>query len=136
MRPGVRLLLLLLATSIGCGSPTDRAAVSGTVTLDGEPLAEGTISFTPSAGGHSAGATIAAGRYAIAQADGPSPGRQRVEITAFAPTGKTIEDEDLPGRTQEELRQMIPGRYNVDSTLVADLAPRANQADYSLTKQP
>ena len=42
-------------------------------------------------------------------------------------------DEDSPGRTQPELRQVIPGRYNVESILEADLEAAANRLEFALS---
>src|SRR5688500_13010891 len=63
-------LMLLLA---GCGADSDRGAVSGTVTLDGKPVENGSISFVPIEGTQSpsAGAVIGNGTYEIPRDKGP-----------------------------------------------------------------
>lgn len=137
MRLGVLLTAVLLATCLGCGGAAGRVSVSGTVNLDGKPLARGTISFIPLGGGPSAGGTIDQGNFAISGDRGPSPGRYRVEIMAFEKTGSSIEDEDRAGETQDVLRQVIPARYNVDSTLEAELTPSGpNQLSFAMTSSP
>lgn len=137
MRQGMLVLAVLLASCVGCGGAAGRVSVSGTVKLDGKPLERGMISFIPLGGGPSAGGTIDRGSFVISGDRGPFPGRYRIEIMAFETTGSTMEDEDRAGETQEVLRQVIPSRYNVDSTLEAELAPAGpNQLSFALTSSP
>ena len=56
---GWRTYGIYLVIFAGCGAGTDRRALEGTVTIDGEPLAEGDIAFLsrrgtsgPTAGGN------------------------------------------------------------------------------------
>ena len=42
---------LLLISFLGCGRPKTAATVSGVISLDGEPLESGVISFYPISGG-------------------------------------------------------------------------------------
>lgn len=59
--------VLLLAA--GCGSGLDTAPVSGTITLNGQPLANASVTFTPAATGLEApasnGRTDASGNYTL-----------------------------------------------------------------------
>ena len=56
--------LFLLGT--GCGDSGPRLeTVTGTVTLDGEPLSQGGISFENPATGHAAGGKLEAGRFTV-----------------------------------------------------------------------
>ena len=64
-------------TAAGCGSGDGipRHTVSGNVTLDGKPLEDGQITFTPElAGNPAAGATIKAGAYSLGRSEGPAAG--------------------------------------------------------------
>ncbi len=112
----------------GCAQPEDpwtRAAASGEVTLDGEPLSEGTITFFPSGTtkGPAAGGDIIDGRYDISAAEGPVVGTNRVEIRSVQKTGRVVESpiavetSGPPIEMVEELRQVIPAEYNRDSNL-------------------
>ena len=85
------LCLLLLA---GCGPQSDRSSLEGTVTLNGQPLAEGSIALRPLPGtrGPTAGGKIANGTFAILPAQGTFTGTFRVEITASRKTGKQTKD--------------------------------------------
>lgn len=59
-------LALLLVSGCGGGSEVDLAAVTGTVTLDGKPLANAQVEFQPKAeGSPSAAVTDAAGKYTL-----------------------------------------------------------------------
>src|SRR5436305_1981056 len=79
------LAVLVAFASTGCGSHGNRAAVSGEVQLDGKPLMQGAIKFSPLPGvaGEVTGTQIKDGRYHVPQAIGPSPGWHSVEVTAM-----------------------------------------------------
>ena len=104
------------------GDGINRVEVSGTVTLDGQPLSEGSIVFQPIAEGPSAGGSIRDGRFTIERAGGPGPGKYRVEILAYQSTGRQIPDADFPGKMTDELRQVIPKRYNTDTELLVNVS--------------
>jgi hypothetical protein len=116
--------ILVAAAVAGCGEASDgidRQPVSGSITLDGKPLA-GDVTFIPIGNGTSAGGTIADGAFSIARTAGPSPGLYRVEISSVQPTGRSIPDRDgPPGSTTEERKNVVPGRYNVNSQLRAEV---------------
>lgn len=91
-RDGFLLLLSCffpLTLCLGCGheNPLGRKAVSGKVTLDGTPLAEGNIEFHPMfEGGVQSGGRIASGSYSIPAHEGVMVGQYRVSITDFVAT--------------------------------------------------
>lgn len=119
---------LVMIVSFGCGnSESERVPVSGTITLDGKPLASGAISFLPVGRGTSAGTTIFNGEFSITRASGPSPGRYRVEIDSYETTGEKIPDSDLVGRTTQRTRQVIPAKYNRESTWIVDVKSDGNK---------
>jgi hypothetical protein len=105
------------------------------VTLDGKPLATGSITFNPVAAGPSAGGIIAAGRYAIAKGEGPSPGPYMVYIHSLERTGRKIQDSDgPPGSTVDEMRSLVPARYNIRTELKAEVKKEGqNQFDFQLS---
>jgi hypothetical protein len=105
---------------VGCGSG-DRARVYGTVTLDGENVDGGTISFIPIDANppRSAWGRISDGYYDIPEREGPSIGNCRIEIRWPRPTGRTISALAM-GKSEElatEYREAIPAEYNAESTL-------------------
>lgn len=104
----------------GCGAddPLGRRAVSGSVTLDGAPLAEGSISFQPTQESTtSSGAMIEQGKYAISRDKGLPKGKYRVVINAVKPgTGMHLPEGKAPG---EEVGtppvELIPADWNTRS---------------------
>jgi hypothetical protein len=90
-----------------------RAPVRGAVTLDGKPLAEGTIYFKTEATGRFDAVPIAEGRFV-----GPAePGTLFVQITAYEKL-----TEPAPGAPPPLPENLIPRRYNVQSTLSAEVS--------------
>jgi hypothetical protein len=134
---GVLASILLAAT--GCGvQQKDRADVSGVVTLDGRPLAGGTIRFQPIA---PAGSTIAgkgsyatldsAGKYqlqTIDQKPGAVIGNHRVMI--YGPQGQANSASDDGPAT----RDIVPRKFNAETTLSYTVpAEGATDADFTLS---
>jgi hypothetical protein len=78
----------LAAALAGCGgeNPLGRKAISGKVTLNGQPLENGTIEFAPQVeGGVSSGGIISGGAYSIAAEQGLPVGKYRVAIVDQQP---------------------------------------------------
>ena len=78
------LLILLIAIISGCDRGLAVAPATGTVTLDGRPVAEAGVLFTPVEGGPAAtGGTDASGRFNLrtANRDGAMVGKHLVTIT-------------------------------------------------------
>lgn len=126
-------LALLASTATGCDS-SSRLGLRGTVKLDGEPLANGTISFTPQSGtaGPTAGSVITKGTYDVKSPKGLLPGSYRVEITGWRFTGRKITNR--LGQEEDETESVVPARYNKQSELTADLAADgAGQFDFELS---
>lgn len=117
----------------GCGDST-RAMVSGTVTLDGQPLDVGTISFIPTGAtkGPVAGATIIDGKYRIDPNKGAIIGTNRIVFTGMKKTGRKLVDGD---ETMDEYINVIPPQYSTGSTLVRTIEPGENQCDFELTSR-
>ena len=86
------LVLAVLSNLTGCGSGTkyegaERAAVTGTVTLDGNPLPFGNIMFVAGGGAaaqRTASGIILNGNYSIDEANGPNFGEYRVMISGHS----------------------------------------------------
>src|SRR5688572_116279 len=91
-------LCLAVVLLPGCGGSDgpERYAVSGSVTLDGQPLDSGSILFGPEGdGGNGGGATITNGEYSIPADSGLVAGKYRVRITSAG--GATEVQEEMPG---------------------------------------
>ena len=131
------LLLAALATCTGCGeADANRNAVSGNVTLDGNPVEQGSILFIPTDGteGAATGGPIENGHYRIDKAQGAATGWNRVEIRATRKTGRMIpKGLGATGETMEERVEAAPARYNAASTLKTEIKPDNNTAEFQLT---
>ncbi len=120
--------ILLALVSSGCGSRDDLGRVSGSVTLDGEPLEEAFVQFEPTAPGGSTsyGRTDGNGNYSLMfsrSAEGASLGENRVRITTF---------DLVDGGDRASLPEKVPARYNRDSELVVTVEPGSNTFDFPL----
>lgn len=137
------LVLVSVAAGIGlvaaCSrSPYTLADVSGRVTLDGEPLAGGVVSFQPRAAGTAApgpgstGRLDAEGRFrltAIDGAPGAVVGTHLVRIYSRSPESAPKGDSDAPGS-----RERVPARYNYESSLSFTVeAAGTTAADFELS---
>jgi hypothetical protein len=132
--------LALAAGSGGCGDSQiphfdlPREALSGTVTIDGQPLPEGMIGFTPilektpadSAGQSREDKPVMAGsateirdgKYEIPRDKGLVPGNYRVSISSnFDPAKK----DPATGKPVRASRDVIPKRYGSESQLTAQV---------------
>lgn len=123
---------------LGCNSSdSQRGAVSGSVTLDGEPLEQGSIMFVPLPGtsGSVAAGAIEGGRYLILQEVGAALGTNKVEIRSSRKTGRTIRKYGPHTRPVDEVIQLIPQNYNKKSILKVDVTSGSNVLDFDLTTQ-
>jgi len=110
-------MLLLLLT--GCGSRSDRLAVSGEVTLDGVPLDEGAIRLTSTGTAKlfASGATIKNGKFHVPQEKGLPPGTYRVEISSPDTRAPLVVYKGAPGEPAlpPTAPERIPPEYNFNS---------------------
>jgi hypothetical protein len=103
--------LVVVLACIGCNS--SESSVSGSVTVDGQPLKEGDIIFEPADGqGSPAAGKIVDGKYSIKIA----PGNKKVRINASRPAKKP---DPVMGAAARE--SMIAKEFNEQSTLTADV---------------
>ena len=128
---------LLVMSMVGCGSGgSGRAAVTGKVTLQGEPVANGVIAFVPTDGtrGPSSGAKIENGEFTVPGDKGPMPGTYLVRINASRPTGRKVEagPPAPPGTMVDDLAEYIPPQYNANTTLKRDIKSGTNQLNFEL----
>ena len=123
--------LFLAASSLmaGCSGSRDelpREPVSGTVMMDGQPLAEGAIQFTPAAGSSgpaiSYTAPIENGQFSIPRADGLVPGSYKVSISAV-PVKRDTRIEATIGKKKKAtpFKELIPAKYNSKTTLTEEI---------------
>ena len=129
--------LLLAAAPAGCSDYGGRLAVRGAVTLQGQPLKEGSISFVPLDGqGTQSGAPVVNGAYAVPRQSGLKPGKYLVQLTAG--DGKTPHDEEAaaPGGSSNIVSfDLIPEDWNVRSTQKVEVkADGENRFDFHVPK--
>lgn len=133
MRRAFRAMTLFGAVAaIGCGgAPADTpdlGVVSGTVKLDGQPLGDATVSFSPESGRTSTAITDEAGEYELeytASLKGAKIGMHSVTITTF------VEAED-PDDSGTAVAEKVPTKYNKQTTLSKDVVAGDNAIDFEL----
>lgn len=130
---GVALLVCIAVLTVpllGCskGDYPRLGAVTGTVTLDGKPLANADVTFQPVGAGRAATAiTDDQGRYELVYLNdvkGALVGSAVVMIT----TAKSGSDD---GKTPS-VPERLPKRYHTQSILKADVADGSNSFDFAL----
>ena len=141
----IQFLLAVLVCSVtflplvvGCGkSAINRADVSGEVKLDGKPLEEGTIRFTPCAGvkGSVAGGSIKNGRYRFTGTKGVTIGENKVEIHAFQDTGKTYQPYGSGTSSVPQIIDRVAPRFNKKSTLIAEVKSGENTLHFEVASE-
>jgi len=139
----VLLFALLACMASGCSrQPFPLAAVSGTVLLDGQPLAGGVVNFQPIAtekaritGPGSTGRTGPDGRFTlqtITRHPGAVIGPHRVKIYSYSPETPVATEGDTGPRLER-----VPDRYNYRSELTFEVpAAGTSTADFSLSTKP
>jgi hypothetical protein len=128
----VALILLPAGLALaGCSASGDdlpREGVSGYVTLDGQPVAEGSIQFSPAAGvvgvgdAVGGGSSIKSGKFSIDREVGLIPGKYRVSINAPAKATDTAKPASPTGGKGLTLpKEAIPKKYNAQTELTANI---------------
>ena len=132
-------LTVLLAGCGGAGG-LDTARVSGTVTLDGKPLTQGTVSFTPEKGRGATGQIASDGSFTLTtykKGDGAVVGRHQVAIVSIEHPAATREAAEKI-IMEMEITWLIPRRYGnpFTSELTFEVKPGTkNVANFELTTQ-
>jgi hypothetical protein len=126
LRLGFVALACCVVFLSGCGGNR----IEGNVTLDGQPVDGGTITFVGPNNQGKAGARIVGGKYTL---DTPlAPGTYKVEIEWMKKTGKTIPNKSDVGTTIDETKQAIAAEYNRQSKLTADVKSGSNTFNFDL----
>jgi hypothetical protein len=102
------------------------AKVSGTVTLDGQPVENAGLEFIAEVGGVAYGKTDASGRYQMsfgASRTGAIVGKNRVRITAG--------DKITIGDKKYESTEVFPKKYNADSEQFVEVVRGSNRLDFT-----
>ena len=126
-------LFALLALSVllaGCSGRSDLGQVSGKVTLDGEPLADARIEFSPTLQGSiSNGRTDENGEYSLMfsrSVAGASLGENLVRIS-------THDVGFDPSKGEFSIPERVPAKYNRNSQLKVVVESGKNRHDFDLS---
>lgn len=121
---------LCLFAGCGGGDTLDRQAVYGNVSLDGQPLASGSIRFEPQSAATGGGTVIRDGEYELAEEVGLPPGDYKVAISgATGATGEPSMDDDAP----QVAAELVPPQYNSQTTLSITVTQGGSQQfDFAL----
>lgn len=125
---GLALVIAVAGCSARPAGQPEIAPVSGTVTLDGQPLAGVSVVFESDRGVLSFGNTDDEGRYTVSyirSARGAGLGRNVVRIST--PT---------MGPSSPLRKDKIPSIYNTASTLTVDVVKGRNVFDFTLKSKP
>jgi len=137
---GITATLIGLVTMNGCGGGDSlpREAVSGSVSVEGKPLAAGLITFLPDSPDvpTQGGAAIIDGKYEIPKAQGLVPGKYKIVISAPEDEEPAVDPNLPPGFPPPPRKEVIPSQYNAKSLLTAEVtAGRQNVFEYNLTSK-
>jgi hypothetical protein len=135
LRPAaLAFLAALLTIGAGCQRDPKRAAVSGQVLIDKEPLMEGSISFFPIEGteGPEVGDIIKDGHYAIPRNRGVIVGKNKVVIRGFRNSGKKIPDLVDKNKMVDERVKAVGAEFNDKTNLTRDIQEGQNTLDFDL----
>ena len=123
----VLLTMCLSLCCTGCGSPDGLGQVTGVVKLDGQPLNEAAVEFTPvdGKGLTSYGRTDKNGYYymmATRSDKGAAVGRNKVKISTY----EVIDN-------SHSVAEKVPTKYNSASELEVDVKSQSNTFDFDLS---
>ncbi len=128
-RPGIAVWVGIMLGPVfaGCGGRNENLSeVTGIVTLDGQPLPDAVIVFSPTSGGTTSyGRTDNEGKFRMLFRDneyGAWVGENIVRITTF----------DLPGGGKPGKKELVPSVYNTKSTTKVTVAAGPNTHNFDL----
>lgn len=127
IRAGISLGMTVVVVALaGCGN-SGVGDVSGTVTLDGVPLSDGTVTFEDPSRGIGQSAPVKAGAYQMASA--LKVGEYKVAVQPPSAASPMASRGAAPAAA-------VPSKYSqpVTSGLTATVKAGTNKADFKLTK--
>jgi hypothetical protein len=125
------MVFSLLASASGCrNDDVELVEVTGTVTLDGQPLPEATVRFLPIVTGDeparpSSALTTDEGEFALGYSttkQGARPGKYRIYISTFRNP-----EPGLPGKPET-----VPLCYNTETTLTEEVTAEQHEFTFNL----
>ena len=141
MRPTpIFVACLGLAIVSGCAErDTQHGHVRGLVSIDGVPLAQGSILWIPVDGnlGTTTGGTIADGHYELRGDEGPAVGWNRIEIRSPRKSGRMIPKPLAPpGEMVEADEEGVAKRFNTSSRLRVHVPQGKSTHDFEVESRP
>jgi hypothetical protein len=123
-------LLLPVLFALGCAEETNEGTITGTILVDGEPAETGSIAYIPVDGNTgTGGGVVENGKYT---ARAPA-GKMKVQIQVNKVVGQR-QAYDAPGsRVTPVMEQILPPKYNTQTTLEIDVQPGENVKNYELS---
>lgn len=133
----------------GCQKGPKTGTVEGVVTMDGQPLANVLVTFTPVEGGMaSTGTTDEQGKYTLVYPGGKGAlvGKHKVsvrtlpkaqaatEISSDDPSYEAAYSGAVQSSSTTAFVEPIPPKYNVQTELVVEVKSGRNKIDLPLTK--
>lgn len=145
----VSICSLVCLASVGCGPDgPELGTVSGTVTMDGQPLNNVLVTFMPEAGGRSStGKTDSSGKYTLMRLEqkGAEIGSHKVSVTTLqvAEAAEEVGSDsdaymkqamgDPSAYDNATVSEAIPAKYNISTELVEEVTSGGNTIDLELT---
>jgi len=128
------LLCVLASACTGRAYPgARRFPLSGKVTVDGQPMQMGVISFIPQdKSGRVSGAPVQDGTYSVPEEKGPTAGAYEVRLSWNKLTGRKIPNPSDKGYMIDEMVEGLPAKYRENSELVAEVSPKQTKFDFDL----
>ncbi|MDR0609586.1 MAG: hypothetical protein LBG58_05705 [Planctomycetaceae bacterium] len=97
-------LIFVSILFLGCSQGVVRVSIEGTVTLDGNPVADVKVMVRPEAGPDAGGKTDANGKYIIPKSEGPMAGNVQIMVEKFT----EIENKAGDGKTDTVFVPALP----------------------------
>jgi hypothetical protein len=128
--PSLLIVILLMPCIISvaaCDSPSLRQPITGLVTVDGQSIQQGSITFLPDRGhrGPAASSAITAGRYRFTTENGPTPGDHRVIVGI-----------EIASNLAEAGAPTTPSPSSHEASSVAKLGPLDSASSKANGKEP
>jgi hypothetical protein len=130
---GMILSSAILLFAFGCNH-SGPITVSGTVTVDDQPLERGKIDFQPADDkGPTAATTITGGKYECPVV----PGKKKIRISGGKVTGKHAFTPGNPASPMvEDIKSLVPSCYNTETTLSCEVSYGTSEYDFKLKSKP
>jgi hypothetical protein len=129
VRTAAVLALAIAVVQAGCDRGPAFGTIHGEVTLDGQPVKDGRITFTPLDGQTSTGgAPIVDGKF---KADVPVA-KMKVAINGNKVIGKRKAYDTPESPWEDDVAELLPAKYHVNSELTLDVKRGVQDVKYEL----